>query len=502
MSAQPTGQMVNDTSANDEKEKLVISKYHNQYIYNRTFHEASIKLCDIMMHKYGWNYKDERYAALTPSGMSAIGTVFHSIFIDIKIHNKHCKPGTKIQVNIIYANELYGDTLPLIKYIHDIYSFKPFLTINLIPFQVTSNCINNKSQYEHIFNYNNNEMKTNDSDIQTTTNSTESKEEQQMSHNNHNNKNNENIGNTIENDKNGKPNCNKKNTAQSELLVEYNILYFESCSNPSGFIPNFEWINQIYCQKFENDKNNNCINSVEKNTYIIVDNTWLSSIVFNPFEWLKNIPNVIVVTSLSKYYSGGTAIMGCIITKNEKIFENINKYIDLNGNHVSPHNCQTILENINLMKQRMGKTSETTIKVAEYLEKLTQKTSKELKHKDENDVSNFGTIKMAILDVEYPLLKKHLSFEQAKKYFVKGFGPSVLSFKISIDSIDSAAEWMKSFKNIAYKTSFGGNDTRFDLSFDKKVDDGVWCRLAVGFHVFNSAESIVEQLGAKVTYGK
>ena len=43
----------------------------------------------------------------------------------------------------------------------------------------------------------------------------------------------------------------------------------------------------------------------------MVDNTWLTSSVFNPFDFDIDI----VVTSLSKYYSAGSCIGGAIIYK-------------------------------------------------------------------------------------------------------------------------------------------------------------------------------------------
>ena len=82
-----------------------------------------------------------------------------------------------------------------------------------------------------------------------------------------------------------------------------------------------------------------------KNLYTIVDNTWLSIVIFNPFNYSVDV----VVGSLTKYVSGGTAIGG-IVLMNETNTKCGSSYLIewscLNGSHLSPHNAKIILFSI------------------------------------------------------------------------------------------------------------------------------------------------------------
>ena len=110
------------------------------------------------------------------------------------------------------------------------------------------------------------------------------------------------------------------------------ILFLESCSNPSGYIFNFDLIKDL--------RANN-----EKLT-IIVDNTWVSGYVFNPF----NFDIDYTVVSLTKYYSAGNCIAGAIIGKqDDPIMDEIRNFICVYGLHVSPYNCKIVFDNIKLI---------------------------------------------------------------------------------------------------------------------------------------------------------
>lgn len=51
---------------------------------------------------------------------------------------------------------------------------------------------------------------------------------------------------------------------------------------------------------------------------MIVDNTWLTSTIFNPFDF-KHVD--IVVSSMSKYYSAGSCIGGAVWYKSDMNFK-------------------------------------------------------------------------------------------------------------------------------------------------------------------------------------
>jgi len=81
-----------------------------------------------------------------------------------------------------------------------------------------------------------------------------------------------------------------------QVKNQVNIVFIESCSNPSQHLFDFSLLAEL---KKTSQK---CI--------VIVDNTWLSHVIFNPFS-IEQVD--VVVYSLSKYYSGGTAIAGAIL---------------------------------------------------------------------------------------------------------------------------------------------------------------------------------------------
>merc|ERR1719206_813477 len=54
-----------------------------------------------------------------------------------------------------------------------------------------------------------------------------------------------------------------------------NILVIEACSNPSGYIFDFAIIPTLQ--------------SLSSHLYVVVDNTWLSSVIFNPFDHCRSV---------------------------------------------------------------------------------------------------------------------------------------------------------------------------------------------------------------------
>ena len=163
---------------------------------------------------------------------------------------------------------------------------------------------------------------------------------------------------------------------ENQVKDEMNIFYVESCSNMSGWFVDMDIIPQI--------------RQLSKKLYFIVDNTWLTSTIFNPFMYDVDI----VVTSLSKHYSGGQCIGGALICKNTEYYEIAKNYYTIKGYHVSTHICTIILDNINRMKERLIKTSKIANDVANYLEKQKQ-----------------------VSEVSYPLLENHASYRLKNQYF-------------------------------------------------------------------------------------
>lgn len=243
-----------------------------------------------------------------------------------------------------------------------------------------------------------------------------------------------------------------ENIFSNQVNEQNNILFIESCSNPNGYIFDFSLIQKL--------------KSLSKLLYVVVDNTWLSNIIFNPLEKEADF----VIISLTKYYSGGEAIAGAILS-NKKEMEFIENYARIMGNHVSPFNCSIINSNIDTMRERLINSFSLTKQVLDYLK--TQPKFHDLCH---------------------PLLENHKSYKYAIDYFNKingeNIGPSVLTFKVKI-SKNKILKIFKKCKQIEHKTSFGAKMSRTD-PWPYKENDLIVCRLAIGYQ--DTFDNIIEGL--------
>ena len=77
----------------------------------------------------------------------------------------------------------------------------------------------------------------------------------------------------------------------------HNILFFESCSNPDGFVADPRLVS--------------ILRQHSETSFTIVDNTWLAAAIFNPLQ--APMCADCVVVSLTKYYSAGHAIAGAVV---------------------------------------------------------------------------------------------------------------------------------------------------------------------------------------------
>ena len=105
------------------------------------------------------------------------------------------------------------------------------------------------------------------------------------------------------------------------------------------------------------------LRAISEKLYIIVDNTWLTHVIYNP---LNNNADIVVI-SLTKYYSGGHAIAGAVLTNHTDIYDIMIEHNRCMGYHVSPHNCEIVFQNIVTLNERIINSSKLTMKVAQYL---------------------------------------------------------------------------------------------------------------------------------------
>jgi len=123
------------------------------------------------------------------------------------------------------------------------------------------------------------------------------------------------------------------------------VIFVESCSNPSGQVPDWE-----------------CVSSMPS-VALIVDNTWLSSAIFNPLDHGADV----VIESLTKYNSSGQAIAGAIIgnpgSVGARIVETARIWAHFNGHHVSPHDMSIISKSLDTLKVRVKAASNKTMQI-------------------------------------------------------------------------------------------------------------------------------------------
>jgi cystathionine beta-lyase/cystathionine gamma-synthase len=233
-----------------------------------------------------------------------------------------------------------------------------------------------------------------------------------------------------------------------------NILFVESCSNPNSHMFDFSIIPILRKSK-----------SI---IHVIIDNTWLTSEIFNPIDHGADF----VVTSLTKYYSGGTAIAGAIIGTNiwmSMIFD----WIRINGVHTSPHNCKVIGQNLSLMSNRVKQSSDLTTTIIDQLKSNSK-----------------------IVSINHPYIKSHSTHELYHKIISKSMYPSVFTIGIST-SKNKALKAMEKSTIIEHKTSFGGKTTRTD-PWPISSNGIVYCRISVGYDDANTLENIIKGINDMV----
>ena len=222
-----------------------------------------------------------------------------------------------------------------------------------------------------------------------------------------------------------------------QLLNRSNILFIESCTNPNGYIFNYELISQL--------------RSLSDKLFIICDNSWLSNYIFNPFDHDIDI----VTLSLTKYYSGGNAICGTCLIKNNKLHDALDNYVKLTGIHISYLHTSIINSNIDLTFKRLIISSELAIKVINYMQDLNHN-----------------------IQINHPFVNQ-LTINLAKKYFKNNLYSSTFTFGIKINK-DILLTILDKLSIIQIETSFGSKSTILDNHI-YEIDDYSFIRISIGY---------------------
>lgn len=228
-----------------------------------------------------------------------------------------------------------------------------------------------------------------------------------------------------------------KNQQYTGIDKGINIIFLESCSNPNSYHCNYKQI-----RKFKKRY---------PNTIVIIDNTWLTHVLHNPF--LENCVDFVVM-SLTKYYSGGNCICGAILTNTEQYESRIFNHIKVHGLHVSPYVCQIVSDNIETIDDRIKLSSSNTIEILD-------------------KIKNTDKYKQNLITVIHPYIRNENIYN--------GLYPSV--FTIIVNNMNkSKFFWLSKNIDMDFKTSFGSATTRVDtFPYYNKHENSLRIRFAIGY---------------------
>lgn len=248
------------------------------------------------------------------------------------------------------------------------------------------------------------------------------------------------------------------------------LLYFETCTNPSGQM--FDW------------KMLASLRQLSPQCTFCVDNTWLTSVLFQPFSVAPQID--IVVESLSKYNSAGACIGGMILGRADGAMNSVQKWVRVHGQFVADDHCHLFLNSAHTLRSRMLQASEVTIELARKLANVSD------------------------LTVLYPLLETHPTYSIYTKYVAQQLGPACIWLHVvTACSLKQVRQAIATNTFLRQETSFGAAHSKVDpwpklgfsddymqpetlLRSSQNHSRGVWIRLAIGYD--DTADDIFEAL--------
>lgn len=263
--------------------------------------------------------------------------------------------------------------------------------------------------------------------------------------------------------------------AASDTSVK--ILYLESASNPHGRIPDFDALISR-------------VRAVNSDIVVVLDNTWTSPIVFQPFRHDVDV----IIESATKYLSGkGDAVLGLAVVYNHgpKLSTSSDEEQDVSdarrellaalpqklrvwrrliGSNPAPFNAWLISKGMETLSLRMEHLSIKAPEIADFIQSLPPVTR-----------------------VHYCGSPSHPHFHLSQKYFHNGFCSGALSFHLPLKSDEEVELVMRSAAPFVPAPSFGesqtlvmwpkkGSSRNFDGDAEKGVPDvqGYWFRFSLG----------------------
>ncbi|GJM23770.1 MAG: L-methionine gamma-lyase [Phycisphaerae bacterium] len=199
---------------------------------------------------------------------------------------------------------------------------------------------------------------------------------------------------------------------QNAFRPNTTVVYIETPGNPTLAICDLEPL---------------CKMAHERGAQVIVDNTFMTPFLQQPFRWGADV----VVHSLTKFLNGHADVVGgMIVVKEEPQYPAFRKALNHMGGVLGPFESFLVHRGIKTLALRMQRHCESALKVATFLEQHS-----------------------AVEWVRYPGLKSHPQFEVASKQMAGAGG--VISFELK-GGIEAGRSMMNSVRLCALAVSLGG----------------------------------------------
>ncbi len=170
-----------------------------------------------------------------------------------------------------------------------------------------------------------------------------------------------------------------------------------------------------------------CRMAHERGVQVVVDNTFMTPVLQQPFHWGVDV----VVHSLTKFLNGHADVVGgMIVVKEEGQYSTFRKTLNQLGGVLPPFESFLVHRGIKTLALRMQRHCENAIKVAEFLEQHS-----------------------AVEWVRYPGLRSHPQYEIACRQMAGAGG--MISFGLR-DGLEAGRRMMNAVKLCGLAVSLGG----------------------------------------------
>jgi len=190
------------------------------------------------------------------------------------------------------------------------------------------------------------------------------------------------------------------------------VVYIETPGNPTLVICDLEAL---------------CRMAHERGAQVVVDNTFMTPILQQPFRWGVDV----VVHSLTKFLNGHADVVGgMIVVKEEEQYPTFRKTLNQLGGVLPPFESFLVHRGIKTLALRMQRHCENAMRVAEFLEQHT-----------------------AVEWTRYPGLKSHPQYPLARKQM--GGSGGMISFGLR-GGLEAGRRMMNAVKLCGLAVSLGG----------------------------------------------